>query len=130
MGLYTYNCTDELTTAATSYQTYATSTAADVTLNADTIEQTYSPMYAVSYMYYSAIGIIITVVVGYTTSLLTKPNNPSQMNPKLFAPFLESPCFGETFNRWFRCGVPEDPEDRATGSEGVPLNERKPPIDW
>ena len=38
LPLYTYNCTDELTTAATSYQTYATSTAADVTLNADTIE--------------------------------------------------------------------------------------------
>jgi hypothetical protein len=39
-------------------------------------------------MYYALLGSFILIVVGMTVSLLTKPSDPQDMNPDLFAPFL------------------------------------------
>ena len=39
-------------------------------------------------MYYTLLGSFILIVVGMTVSLLTKPMDPQDMDPNLFAPFL------------------------------------------
>jgi hypothetical protein len=39
-------------------------------------------------MYYTMLGSFILIVVGVTVSLLTKPMDPQDMDPNLFAPFL------------------------------------------
>merc|ERR1712070_1118865 len=47
-------------------------------LNATTVEDVdkdYNPIYAVSYMYYSAIGLSTTIIIGMIVSLLTKSRN-------------------------------------------------------
>jgi hypothetical protein len=40
-------------------------------------------------MYYTLLGSFILIVVGVTVSLLTKPTDPQDINPNLFAPFLQ-----------------------------------------
>lgn len=39
-------------------------------------------------MYYTMLGSFILIAVGMTVSLLTKPMDPKDMDPNLFAPFL------------------------------------------
>jgi hypothetical protein len=40
-------------------------------------------------MYYTMLGSFILLVVGMIVSLLTKPTDPEDLNPYLFAPFLQ-----------------------------------------
>jgi hypothetical protein len=41
-------------------------------------------------MYYTMLGSFILIVVGMIVSLLTKPTDPQDLNPNLFAPFLRN----------------------------------------
>jgi hypothetical protein len=40
-------------------------------------------------MYYTMLGTFILLVVGMTVSFLTEPTDPQDLNPHLFAPFLQ-----------------------------------------
>jgi hypothetical protein len=40
-------------------------------------------------MYYTMLGTFILLVVGMAVSLLTEPTDPQDLNPYLFAPFLQ-----------------------------------------
>lgn len=42
----------------------------------------------ISFMWYSLIGAVITVVVGALVSLITCPQHPSKLNPKLVFPCI------------------------------------------
>ncbi|KAL1376891.1 hypothetical protein pipiens_016617 [Culex pipiens pipiens] len=46
-------------------------------------------LYHVSYLWYTLMGALITIVIAGIISFLLGPNNPDEMNPKLFAPFVE-----------------------------------------
>lgn len=46
-------------------------------------------LFRISFMYYTMLGSFILLVVGMIVSLLTKPMDPQDLNPYLFAPFLQ-----------------------------------------
>lgn len=46
-------------------------------------------LFRISFMYYTMLGSFILLVVGMVVSLLTKPTDPQDLNPYLFAPFLQ-----------------------------------------
>jgi hypothetical protein len=48
-----------------------------------------SSIYHISYMWYVFIGSSITIIVALVVSFLTGANKPENMNPKLFAPFVQ-----------------------------------------
>lgn len=50
--------------------------------------------YRVSYIWYSAIGSCLTVIVGLIVSFLTGPQDPRKLNPQLISPVVDS------FVRW------------------------------
>ncbi|UYV61443.1 hypothetical protein LAZ67_1004869 [Cordylochernes scorpioides] len=84
-------------------------------------------VYRLSYMWYSAIGCVVVVVVGLLVSLVTGnspfhslvtgnspfhslvtgPNKAADMNPKLFSPFFETLCYWlpRPLRDWARLGV-------------------------
>ncbi|PSN54817.1 hypothetical protein C0J52_02919 [Blattella germanica] len=45
-------------------------------------------LYRVSFMYYTTLGLIITMVVGVIVSLFTEPPPPEKQKPVLFTPFV------------------------------------------
>ncbi|XP_058447628.1 sodium-coupled monocarboxylate transporter 1-like [Malaya genurostris] len=46
-------------------------------------------IYHISYLWYTMMGALITIVLAVIVSFLVGPNNPDELNPKLFAPFIE-----------------------------------------
>lgn len=64
-------------------------------------------LYSVSYMWYSGIGVITTVVVGLIVSFITGPTDPKTLNPKLICPFFDVffPCLPEKIRKKLRFGV-------------------------
>ncbi|KAL0276708.1 UNVERIFIED_CONTAM: hypothetical protein PYX00_004221 [Menopon gallinae] len=66
------------------YHSYVNRT--QVAFNTETSEPL--PIYTVSYLYYTLIGVLVAVVVGLAVSFLTGPNDPDQMDPKLFSPVI------------------------------------------
>ncbi|KAJ9575559.1 hypothetical protein L9F63_007567, partial [Diploptera punctata] len=47
-------------------------------------------LFRVSFMYYTMMGTFILIVVAVVVSLLTEANDPKNMNPDLYAPFLRN----------------------------------------
>lgn len=45
-------------------------------------------LYHISYLWYTLMGALITIVIALIVSFLVGPNNPDEMNPKLFSPFV------------------------------------------
>ncbi|KAK5645805.1 hypothetical protein RI129_004269 [Pyrocoelia pectoralis] len=43
-------------------------------------------LYRISYLWYSAIGFIVTVVVGFVVSIITGPQDPKDVDPDLISP--------------------------------------------
>merc|ERR1712183_802860 len=82
------NCTWQInsTTMATPITTMAMTTS---------VEEELSPfhtLYAISYLYYGTIALIMVVVVGLLTSIVTGANDPKKMRPELFMPFVDNEC--------------------------------------
>jgi Na+/proline symporter len=46
-------------------------------------------IYHISYLWYTLLGALITIVIALIVSFMVGPNNPDEMNPKLFSPFIE-----------------------------------------
>ncbi|EFN75254.1 Putative sodium-dependent multivitamin transporter [Harpegnathos saltator] len=56
-------------------------------------KSSYFYLYRISYMWYNSIGFVITIVVGYVTSIVIRrirPGNNIEHDPNLFVPFLAS----------------------------------------
>lgn len=47
-------------------------------------------IYRISYMWYTLLGALITIIVAAIISIISGFNNPREMNPKLFAPFIRN----------------------------------------
>ena len=46
-------------------------------------------IYHISYLWYTFLGAFITIAIAMLVSFIVGPNNPDEMNPKLFSPFIE-----------------------------------------
>ncbi len=77
----------------------ATTTTTTTTLapGVEPYEFPHVPIYEVSYMWFSAIPCMWTIVVGTVVSFLTGPQDPKTLNPKLI-----SPALGGLFSFWPR----------------------------
>jgi hypothetical protein len=75
--------TKPVSTAGCTYS-FANSTASvlHLTINPE------KSLHHVSYMYYSLLGILISVVIGVLVSFLTGMNDPTDIDSRLLAPFL------------------------------------------
>lgn len=55
-------------------------------------------IYHISYLWYTLVGALVTIIVAVITSFISGPNKPSQMNPMLLAPFVRKLIWGKDFN--------------------------------
>lgn len=109
----TYNYTTSTTEMMTSYFNVTE----EPTLSARD-KPGYLVIYEVSYLWYSTIAMVITIVVGLLVSACTGCNKPSKVNPKLIAPFIYTICclkeerakYEEDFEEETKRGYP-DSED-------------------
>ncbi|XP_050100879.1 sodium-coupled monocarboxylate transporter 1 [Anopheles aquasalis] len=46
-------------------------------------------LYRISYLWYTTLGALITIVIAVIVSFLVGANNPDEMNPNLFSPFIQ-----------------------------------------
>ncbi|XP_078490254.1 sodium-coupled monocarboxylate transporter 2-like isoform X1 [Ciona intestinalis] len=105
----------------------------DIGAEVDLIEsKSYNNLYLISFMYYSMIGLFVTIIVGNVVSLITGNNNTEKMDPKLFVPIIDNQCFPANVRRFFRFGVPPlGPENEEkmgnmdSGGENFPLKETR-----
>ncbi|CAH1272474.1 SLC5A8 [Branchiostoma lanceolatum] len=70
-------------------------------------------LYELSYVWFGALATVTCVVVGLIVSFATGPQDPKDMNPKLFIPFYDRffCCLPNNWLKWLRCGVPPGGED-------------------
>ncbi|CAK8694689.1 unnamed protein product [Clavelina lepadiformis] len=69
-------------------------------------EQSYT-WFPVSFMYHSAIGFALTIIVGLLVSFATGANDPAKSDPKYFLPVVDNPMLPKKIIKFFRFGVPE-----------------------
>ncbi|XP_060071549.1 sodium-coupled monocarboxylate transporter 1-like [Ylistrum balloti] len=96
------NVTSTLTTAAaTLATTLATTTASQTT------EEEPFFLYRMSYMWYSPLAALITVIVGLLVSFCTGATKTEELDPRLICPFFDVffPCLPEKTRKWLRFGV-------------------------
>lgn len=55
-------------------------------------------IYHISYLWYTLVGALVTIVVALVVSFLTKANKPKDMNPMLLAPFVRRMIWGKDVN--------------------------------
>ncbi|XP_078484212.1 sodium-coupled monocarboxylate transporter 1-like [Ciona intestinalis] len=77
----------------------------------------YFGLYGITFLYYSSIGSIITIIVGLLVSIITGANDPQKSNPDVFVPILDNKCFPESVRHFFRFGVP--PRKTGCGKDEV-----------
>ena len=73
---------------ANIYNISAITTTTVAPITEDSYEFPHVDIYNVSYMWFSAIPCMMTIVLGTVISLLHKPQNPKTLNPKLVSPVL------------------------------------------
>ncbi|KAK3526795.1 hypothetical protein QTP70_033563 [Hemibagrus guttatus] len=62
--------------------------------------------YSMSYLYYSAVGFLATVIGGLLITLITGPTKPQEVKPGLIRPVCDLFCFcSEKFRTMCWCGV-------------------------
>ncbi|XP_057665817.1 sodium-coupled monocarboxylate transporter 1-like isoform X2 [Diorhabda carinulata] len=71
-------------------------------------------IYRLSYLYYCMIGTLVAMLVGVIVSLLTKPTDPRDIDPKLLAPFIRRLITPRKFSN--------QPYDGITYAFGSPAN--------
>lgn len=75
--------------------------------------QSHTP-YDISFMYFRAISMVISIPIAVIISFLTGANNPKDLNPKLFQPLIQNAIFPRRLNKLMRCGVPEANETKPS----------------
>ncbi|XP_048758260.2 sodium-coupled monocarboxylate transporter 1-like [Ostrea edulis] len=84
-------------------------------------ESVLAPLYALSYMWYSATAVLFVVVVGLIVSLLTGPEDPKKIDPKLICPLFDIlfPYLPEKIRKPMRFGVRHDEVDKESKEGGI-----------
>ncbi|XP_072526641.1 sodium-coupled monocarboxylate transporter 2 isoform X2 [Salminus brasiliensis] len=112
--LSTANCTLLNSTAAAVTQTpllMSTSANSDRSVLAES-------WYSMSYLYYSTVGFLATVIGGLLITLLTGPSKPQEVKPWLIRPVCNLFCFcSEKYRRLCWCGVNHAEEKMDLGMD-------------
>ncbi|KAK2834437.1 hypothetical protein Q7C36_015138 [Tachysurus vachellii] len=83
-----------------------TTTAVTPTASSDTGSVLADSWYSMSYLYYSAVGFLATVIGGLLITLITGPTKPQEVKPGLIRPVCDLFCFcSEKFRTMCWCGV-------------------------
>ncbi|XP_076072251.1 sodium-coupled monocarboxylate transporter 2-like [Mytilus galloprovincialis] len=84
------------------------------------------PLYKMSYIWYTGLGMILNIVVGLIVSLVTGPTKPSEINPGLVCPIFDEllPFLPKKLRKKLHFGVrhedfvkfsPDDPDTKDRG---------------
>lgn len=108
-------------TLNTTLSTTATITSTTITtlLNTTEVADTVSdvgvlePLYRMSYMWYTGLGMIIVWFVGLLVSFITGATKPESLKPGLICPLLDvlMPCLPRSWRTPFYCGVDRSKDD-------------------
>ncbi|XP_022318074.2 sodium-coupled monocarboxylate transporter 1-like [Crassostrea virginica] len=81
----------------------------------------FQDLYALSYMWYSATAVLFVVVVGMIVSLVTGPEDPKKLDPKLICPLFDIlfPYLPEKIRKPMRFGVRHGEESEKSKEGGV-----------
>ncbi|XP_069124076.1 sodium-coupled monocarboxylate transporter 1-like isoform X2 [Argopecten irradians] len=80
-------------------------------------------LYRMSYLWYSPLAVLVTVVIGLLISFITGATKTKELNPRLICPFFDVffPCLPEKLRKKLRFGVRHGEEDvKPTGTAGKP----------
>jgi len=80
-------------------------------------------LYAVSPFSYVLVAVTVVVVVGTIVSFITKAEDPSKMDAKMFVPLFDLPFLPSSVNKFFRFGVSPIEEDHV--QENSPYSNEK-----
>jgi solute carrier family 5 (sodium-coupled monocarboxylate transporter), member 8/12 len=80
-NISTNGCTYQFTNTSSSFSTFSTTPSR-------THESMGFQIYHISYIWYTLVGSSICIIVSLVASFLMGPNNPSDLNPQLLAPFV------------------------------------------
>jgi solute carrier family 5 (sodium-coupled monocarboxylate transporter), member 8/12 len=81
-NISTNGCTYQFTNTSSSFSTFP------VTQLKASDESMGFQIYHISYIWYTLVGSSICIIVSLVASFLIGPNNPSDLNPQLLAPFV------------------------------------------
>ncbi|XP_076863668.1 sodium-coupled monocarboxylate transporter 2 isoform X2 [Brachyhypopomus gauderio] len=116
LPLSTQNCSVLNVTAALTTQTPLVTSISPASDRSVLVESWYS----MSYLYYSTVGFLGTMIGGLLITLLTGPTKPQEVKPWLIQPVCDLFCFcSEKYRRMFWCGV--NHEEEKEGLHGVDL---------
>ncbi|XP_070184134.1 sodium-coupled monocarboxylate transporter 1-like isoform X2 [Littorina saxatilis] len=75
------------------------------------------PLYRMSYMWYTGLGMIIVWGVGLLVSFITGATDPSSLDPRLICPLVSKllPCLPLSCRERCYCGVPHKQKSAARG---------------
>ncbi|CAK8683331.1 unnamed protein product [Clavelina lepadiformis] len=74
-------------------------------------------LFAISYIYFGAVGFALCLILGLFVSFATGANKPSELDPKLFIPLIENEIFPASVRKFFRFGVPPLQEESFKAEE-------------
>nr|XP_039273713.1 sodium-coupled monocarboxylate transporter 2-like isoform X1 [Styela clava] len=85
-----------------------------------TVEYTFDQMmYSISFNNYIALATSMTIIVGLIVSFATGRTHPSQLDPKLFIPIVDSNLLPYKVRKFFRFGVPELKETETNNTSEI-----------
>ncbi|XP_049330597.1 sodium-coupled monocarboxylate transporter 2 isoform X2 [Astyanax mexicanus] len=107
LSLSTENCTLLNSTAAAAAAAAVTQTPLLISTTASSDRSVLAESwYSMSYLYYSTVGFLATVIGGLLITVLTVPSKPQDVKPGLIRPVCDLFCFcSEKYRRLCWCGV-------------------------
>ncbi|XP_012946297.1 sodium-dependent multivitamin transporter [Aplysia californica] len=71
------------------------------------VDDPFEDLYRMSYMYYTALGMILVWGIGLPISFITGYTRPRDLDPRLICPLAEKlvPCLPQKVKNFFRCGL-------------------------
>ncbi|XP_069124075.1 sodium-coupled monocarboxylate transporter 1-like isoform X1 [Argopecten irradians] len=121
----TIDCYRNITTGLTLNSLTTTTLASTVTTTVANVVAKEEPfiLYRMSYLWYSPLAVLVTVVIGLLISFITGATKTKELNPRLICPFFDVffPCLPEKLRKKLRFGVRHGEEDvKPTGTAGKP----------
>ncbi|ESP04002.1 hypothetical protein LOTGIDRAFT_156605 [Lottia gigantea] len=91
----------------TTYNQISSQIIINTTITSEVEDSALTPLYRVSYLWYSCIAVLIVLVVGLPVSFLTGADNPREVNPKLICPIFDVmlPCLPHKIRHFLYFGV-------------------------